>query len=344
MATAQEEVTLDQFEIHVKQIGKGEAVLSFFIDATANVLDLKKKISSQLQQSNDEDVPTDRQRLIFSGRMLRADEENLKDARMKTDSINCIHLTPLPAGAKPSVRDEDERSGPSEAAAAHLRGARERRRIRLESMRAGFHPYAFAIPARMLAPEGSSTAGGENSTNNNNNNDGSSTARIRSVGVARVSRSTGRYRVSQLEERAAGSSAEVQGATINLTAEAPPFFTMIERSIARSAAIQESAQRLRRAALDQLLAFTSSSPFSAGEQQQQQPTRSSVSTARPGGVVRVDPGGSSRPVPAETRRPRLESSSAPVMLVRSRRRPREATTSEPPRRSTRRRGNPESSS
>ena len=141
-----------QLEIRVKRIGKGEDYLSFFMDATANVLDLKKKISTELQnQTNgdEEDVPTERQRLIFSGRMLRADEERLTDARMTPNAVNCIHLTPLPVGAQPSVRDPARNLANPRAALRGVRQQRRRRRME-DSVRAGVHPYALAVPARSI--------------------------------------------------------------------------------------------------------------------------------------------------------------------------------------------------
>ena len=336
------EDSIDQLEIRVKRTGKGEGVLSFFIDASASVLDLKKKISTELQLTN-EDVPTDRQRLIFLGRMLRVDDENLKDARMKTDSVNCIHLTPLPDGARPSNRDEESSDSMSLPGIGLLGGMREGRRWRLESMQAGFHPYAFAIPARVITSV-SSTAPPSASAPNEGARTATSTSSASRLNSRReaVQRTTVGRSYSAGPRVRHGPQFDDNVATINL-ADGPAsssstsgIVTMLQRSIAASAAVQESSQQLRREALDQLLAYTSRSSGAVTRTSEYQSTteRPTPPPAAPATVRRRVP--SRRQMTARTESTPAtdtETSSLP-----SRRRPREASP-EPQRlrRSTRRR-------
>jgi hypothetical protein len=92
--------------IVVKIVGNGEGdVLDLKVDHSASVLNLKHLIADALKHGNNT-VPVDRQRLVFFGRMLRDNDELLgeKGVKMKTESINYVHLSPLPEGSKPSRR------------------------------------------------------------------------------------------------------------------------------------------------------------------------------------------------------------------------------------------------
>jgi hypothetical protein len=93
-------------QIVVKRVGNGEGdFLTLEVDPGASVLDLKNLISAELAAKNDR-VPIDRQRLVYFGRMLRDNNELLlgKGIKMQAESINYVHLSPLPEGAKPSKR------------------------------------------------------------------------------------------------------------------------------------------------------------------------------------------------------------------------------------------------
>ena len=130
------------FQIVVKRVGSGDGdTLTLNLDQGSSVLDLKNTIQKELAAINDQ-VPVDRQRLVFYGRMLRDNEELLggKGIKMRTESINYVHLSPLPEGAKPSKRtsisavltEEDSASLEARLLRAHRLGnaARERRRLR----------------------------------------------------------------------------------------------------------------------------------------------------------------------------------------------------------------------
>jgi len=96
-------------QIMVRRVGRAEnESLQIFLEQDASVLDLKETIAVTLDEKDDEVViPVERQRLIFSGKMLRNDAERLvADLHMKAgkDQTHFVHLTPLPKGAAPSVR------------------------------------------------------------------------------------------------------------------------------------------------------------------------------------------------------------------------------------------------
>ena len=93
-------------QIVVKRVGNGEGdFLTLEVDPGASVLDLKNLISAELTAKNERE-PVDRQRLVYFGRMLRDNNELLlsKEIKMQAESINYVHLSPLPEGAKPSKR------------------------------------------------------------------------------------------------------------------------------------------------------------------------------------------------------------------------------------------------
>jgi hypothetical protein len=161
--------------IVVKKVGKGDGdVLSLEVNPSASVLDLKSLISEQLAAKDDR-VSVERQRLIYFGRMLLDNEQTLGSSgiKMKPETINYVHLSPLPEGAKPNVPPTSSRT----AAASSSQGvssldarlerarrigvaARERRRrmrnrpYALEnrvssstsSSRRGGGPVSFAVP------------------------------------------------------------------------------------------------------------------------------------------------------------------------------------------------------
>jgi hypothetical protein len=160
-----------RLQIVVKQVGKRERdMLNLKIDPSASVLDLKTLISEELSAKNDR-VPVDRQRLVYFGRMLLDNEEVLgsKGIKMQTEKPNYIHLSPLPAGAKPSKRSNRSCLSPSsavEVATSSLQSelerarrfgaaARERGRRRRRS-----RPYPLNALAR-TAQGGSSSIYGE---------------------------------------------------------------------------------------------------------------------------------------------------------------------------------------
>ena len=92
--------------VAVKRVGKGDRdVLTLEVDPGTSVLDLKNLISEELAAKNDI-IPVDRQRLVYFGRMLRDNNELLggESIKMQPESINYVHLSPLPEGAKPSKR------------------------------------------------------------------------------------------------------------------------------------------------------------------------------------------------------------------------------------------------
>lgn len=133
-------------EITIKRVGSEGSVLTLQVPSCASVFDLKTLISEGLASKN-EDLPVERQRLIFSGRMLTDNDEVLGDngVNMKTNAINFVHLSPLPVGAKPSKRASSKRptrapvevqleGSPASMQRARRLGAlsRERRRRRRE--------------------------------------------------------------------------------------------------------------------------------------------------------------------------------------------------------------------
>ena len=148
--------------------------LEISLESIASVLDLKQTIQKAMKEKDADDfVPVDRQRLIFSGKMLRDDSQFLvQDLSMKLGEKHFVHLTPLPKGAKVSTRTPRELTTSSEtlslplaAAASEARqlrqqlrqqqsqqrgarrvGAQQRRRRRSENPAASrtYHPYDFA--------------------------------------------------------------------------------------------------------------------------------------------------------------------------------------------------------
>ena len=102
--------------IVVRRAGKAEHdSLNISLDIEATVLDLKECIASTLRASaGEEQIPVERQRLIFSGKMLRDDAQSLQaDLRMQSSSMenerkHFVHLAPLPKGATPSARTQKE--------------------------------------------------------------------------------------------------------------------------------------------------------------------------------------------------------------------------------------------
>lgn len=194
-ATSSNSVPRETLYIVVRRVGKGEnESLYLELDSQASVLDLKTKIAATLQaEEQEDDIPVERQRLIFAGKMLRDDNQSLqKDLNMKPNNNRVneeedeeqevlkhfIHLSPLPRGAAPSVRTERELADVRNAAAAtpglgndlmsrheeNMRrarriGARQRRRRREGQMAAdaaAIHPSAMAMNnAEILGMDGS---------------------------------------------------------------------------------------------------------------------------------------------------------------------------------------------
>lgn len=167
--------------IVIRRVGKGEnESLHFDLHSKASVLDLKKKIAATLVEQEETDIPVERQRLIFSGKMLRDDTQSLKmDLKMKPTSSeeeehkNFVHLTPLPQGAAPSARTEREHADVETALSPHEVNMRRARRIGARQRRrqqegqegqgvmgaAAYHPYALDRTSGLVV-ERSSTANG----------------------------------------------------------------------------------------------------------------------------------------------------------------------------------------
>lgn len=156
---------LQTLHIVVRRVGKSEREsLVLELSSDASVLDLKGKIAEALEQQDEIVVPIERQRLIFSGKMLRDDTKLLEeDLNMKAgdDQKHFVHLTPLPKGAAPSVRTERELSehplSPREATLQRVRARQQRRRRRHETERgmsdpAAYHPYALDLTSGSLLP------------------------------------------------------------------------------------------------------------------------------------------------------------------------------------------------
>ena len=148
--------------IVVRRVGKAESEsLVLELESDATVLDLKQKIVEALEEQKETAVPTERQRLIFSGKMLRDETLSLtEDLKMEAgdDHKYFVHLTPLPKGAAPSTRTTRELSenplSPQEATIQQVR-ARQRRRKRQDQRRelsdpAAYHPYALDLSGTLL--------------------------------------------------------------------------------------------------------------------------------------------------------------------------------------------------
>lgn len=160
----------DTLHVVVRRVGKPEnESLVLELDSDATVSDLKEKIVEALEEKDEIVIPAERQRLIFSGKMLRDESMSLgSDLNMKAgdDHKHFVHLTPLPKGAAPSVRTERELSenpsNPHEATLQRAR-ARQRRRRRQEprpgmSDPAAYHPYALDLASGALLPTASASS------------------------------------------------------------------------------------------------------------------------------------------------------------------------------------------
>ena len=99
-------------KIVVKRTGAAEsASLYLSMNPSATVHDLKTMIQDELANGVEprEQIPVERLRLVFSGRMLTNEGETVvADLKMKTDEINFIHLVPIPKGASYSHRKNSE--------------------------------------------------------------------------------------------------------------------------------------------------------------------------------------------------------------------------------------------
>lgn len=94
-------------QIVVKRTGGSEApCLELSIEKSATVLNLKTLIQDELaDESPVLMVPVQRQRLLFSGKMLTDNDLKLvDDIKMRPDKVNYIHLAPLPKNIAPSAR------------------------------------------------------------------------------------------------------------------------------------------------------------------------------------------------------------------------------------------------
>uniref|UniRef100_A0A7S4JIT7 Ubiquitin-like domain-containing protein n=1 Tax=Odontella aurita TaxID=265563 RepID=A0A7S4JIT7_9STRA len=107
----------DCFSITVKRVGLGDDPYLTLtdLDPSTTVGELKQLIYSDATNRNvaasasTQPVSPQRQRLIFSGRMLTGNDDVLvSDINMKTDETNFVHLVPLPEGKGLSIRGRDE--------------------------------------------------------------------------------------------------------------------------------------------------------------------------------------------------------------------------------------------
>lgn len=160
-STSSEEKQGHTLQVIVRRVGKPEnESLELSMDMDASVLDLKQIIEKELNKDGKEDnvVPVNRQRLIFSGKLLRDDAQRLKDADMNAGKKHFVHLSPLPKGVTSSTRTARELSVQAPATVennaqqrARRVGPQSRRRRRAEnpSGSGAYHPYAFAVPSRL---------------------------------------------------------------------------------------------------------------------------------------------------------------------------------------------------
>ena len=161
--------------IIVRRVGKAEnESLHLHLDSKASVLELKKKIADTLKEQEEADIPVERQRLIFSGKMLRDDTQSLEmDLNMKPSSDedehkHFVHLSPLPKGAAPSARTERELADVAPVLSPHEENMRRARRIGARQRRrrregqegrglmdaAAYHPYALDLTSGFVAGPG----------------------------------------------------------------------------------------------------------------------------------------------------------------------------------------------
>mmetsp|Transcript_22202 Transcript_22202/g.32773 ORF Transcript_22202/g.32773 Transcript_22202/m.32773 type:complete len:274 (-) Transcript_22202:1011-1832(-) len=94
-------------EIMVKRPCRSEIPsLEISIAGNATVLELKTVIREELaDESPCLMVPVERQRLLFAGKMLSNNDSRLvEDIGMRKDTINYIHLAPIPKGNIPTKR------------------------------------------------------------------------------------------------------------------------------------------------------------------------------------------------------------------------------------------------
>lgn len=98
----------EMIQVVVKTVGLTEN-LKVSVSQDASVRDLKQQITQRL------DLPGERQRLIYSGRMLNNNQDRLvDDVNMTLDGTNYVHLAPLPqtssADEQPAARRRANRS------------------------------------------------------------------------------------------------------------------------------------------------------------------------------------------------------------------------------------------
>mmetsp|Transcript_7742 Transcript_7742/g.11432 ORF Transcript_7742/g.11432 Transcript_7742/m.11432 type:complete len:493 (+) Transcript_7742:304-1782(+) len=89
--------------IKIKMVNSQD-VLTFLLGNQLTVLDLKQCIFRE------NSIDVSRQRLIYSGRILK-DDETFKKLGMNIGSVSFVHLSPLPVGQQPSNRNESLSGG-----------------------------------------------------------------------------------------------------------------------------------------------------------------------------------------------------------------------------------------
>lgn len=93
-------------KIVVKRTGASEChPLYLSLTPNSTVHDLKTMIQEELSIGADssEDLPVERQRLVFAGRMLTRDLDVLSCLKMKIGEVNFVHLVPLPKPPNKSI-------------------------------------------------------------------------------------------------------------------------------------------------------------------------------------------------------------------------------------------------
>jgi len=143
-------------KVIVKVVGVPED-LELSVSQEASVLDLKRHITEKLAVlQNNNCMTVDRQRLIFSGRLLTNNDDFLvDDVKMMVDCPNYVHLAPMPRGVEPSQRRRNENAALiSEEGRPPLARGRASRHLSSRELR-----RAEASPYGMLRAAGSRPSG-----------------------------------------------------------------------------------------------------------------------------------------------------------------------------------------
>ncbi|KAI8380185.1 hypothetical protein BD560DRAFT_432435 [Blakeslea trispora] len=179
MSNTSVETSMDQIALQIKSLE--QRTTSVTISRTASVLDLKQEIKIAF------DVDSDRQRLIFQGRVLK-DDKHLTDYA-NLDNGKVIHLVVRPLDAPHNPSNDEPNAGNTQNRASNIRGTSRIRSLPSISSRFPMmEGYAFITLDSTLNDIGDSqsllssvlngiTGGlhGSGTTNNRNNPDTTST-------------------------------------------------------------------------------------------------------------------------------------------------------------------------